>query len=212
MKKLLLATCLFLTALYGANAQSSRFGFTAGTSIANYNFKYAGTTISGDPKTGFTIGLLADIPTSANFSIQPALNFVQKGTKSEEMGEKLSTSINCLEIPVNFFYRTAGKAGSFFVGGGPSLAFNISGKSKYDDGNTVEEEDIKFGSDQDNDDMKSVDEGINFLAGYEFSNGLFLSAGSNFGFKNMSLYSDDDESIKSKYFSIKIGFMFGKRK
>ena len=142
----------------------------------------------------------------------PALNFVQKGTQSEEMGERLSTSINCLEIPVNFFYRTAGKAGSFFVGGGPSLAFNISGKSKYDDGTTIEEDDIEFGSDQDNDDMKRVDEGINFLAGYEFSNGLFFSAGSNFGFKNMSLYSDDDESIKSKYFSIKIGFMFGKRK
>ena len=212
MKKLLLVACLFFATKFFAIAQSSRFGFTAGTSIANYNFKYGGTNISGDPKTGFTVGLLADIPTSANFSIQPALNFVQKGTQSEEMGEKLSTSVNCLEIPVNFFYRTAGKAGSFFVGTGPSFAFNISGKSKYDDGTTIEEDDIKFGSDKDNDDMKILDEGINFLAGYEFSNGLFLSAGSNLGFKNLSLYSDDDESIKSKYFNIKIGFMFEKRK
>ena len=212
MKKVLLVACLFFATEFFANAQSSRFGITAGTSIANYNFKYGGTNISGDPKTGFTFGLLADIPTSANFSIQPALNFVQKGTQSEEMGEKLSTSINCLEIPVNFFCKTTGKAGSFFVGAGPSIAFNISGKSKYDDGTTIEEDDIKFGSDKDNDDMKSLDEGINFLAGYEFSNGLFLSAGSNFGFKNMSLYSADDESIKSKYFSIKIGFMFGKKK
>ena len=201
-----------MTLHFASLAQNTRFGFTAGTSISNYNFKYAGTNISGDPKTGFTVGLLVDIPTSTNFSIQPALNFVQKGTQSEEMGEKLSTSINCLEIPVNFLYKTAGKAGSFFVGAGPFVAFNISGKSKYDDGNTVVEEDIKFGNDTDNDDMKIVDEGISFLAGYEFSNGLFLSAGSNLGLKNMSLYSDDDESIKSKYFSIKIGYILGNRK
>lgn len=212
MKKLVFVSSFCIATMFVANARSSRFGFTAGTSIANYNFKYAGTNISGDPKTGFTIGLFADIPTSANFSIQPALNFVQKGTQSEEMNEELSTSINCLEIPVNFFYKTAGKAGSFFVGAGPSFAFNISGKSKYDDGTTIEEDDIKFGNDKDNDDMKSLDEGINFLAGYEFSNGLFLSAVSNLGLRNMSLYSDDDESIKSKYFSIKVGFMFGKRK
>ena len=118
MKKLFFITLTSMLLHFTILGQTPRFGFTAGTSIANYNFKYASTNISGDPKTGFTAGLLVDIPVSTNFSIQPALNFVQKGTQSEEMGEKLSTSINCLEIPVNFFYKIAGKAGSFFVGAG----------------------------------------------------------------------------------------------
>ena len=135
MKKLFFITLTSMLLHFTILGQTTRFGFTAGTSIANYKFKYAGTNISGDPKTGFTAGLLVDIPVSTNFSIQPALNFVQKGTQSEDMGEKSTTNINCLEIPVNFLYRTGGKAGSFFVGAGPSFAFNISGKSKYDDGN-----------------------------------------------------------------------------
>ena len=212
MKKLSFFLIILIGVYFSGNAQKTRVGLHAGTSLANYKFEYAGTNISGDSKTGFIAGLLVDIPVSTNFSIQPALNFVQKGTQSEDMGEKSTISVNCLEIPVNFLYKTGGNAGSFFVGGGPSFAFNMSGKSKYDDGNSIEEEDIKFGNDQDNDHMKSMDAGINFLAGYQFSNGLFLSAGYNQGLSNMALYSDDDESIKSNYFSIKIGFMFGGKK
>jgi len=214
MKKLLFVFCLFFTIMIVANAQSSRFGFSAGTSIANYKFKYGDLTINGDSKVGITAGILVDIPTGSNFIIQPALNFVQKGTTSEEMGDKLTTSINCLEIPLNLMYRSPGKSGSFFVGAGPSFAFNMSGKMKYEfnDGTPSEEDEIQFGSDKDNDDIKSFDMGVNFLAGYEFSNGLFLSAGSNLGLSNLSVYSDEDESIKSNYVSIKIGFMLKGKK
>ena len=195
-------------------AQNARFGFTAGTSIANYKAKYSGISISPDSKAGITAGFLVDIPLGSSFSIQPALNFVQKGSKSEFMGEKETVNINCLEVPLNLLCNSGGKSGSFFVGAGPSFSFNMSGKSKYDDGTGTGEieEEIKFGNDKDNDDMKSSELGANFLTGYQFSNGLFLSAGYNMGLSNLSLYSDDDESIKSNYFSIKIGFMLGKRK
>ena len=214
MKKLLFVFCLFLATMFVANAQSSRFGFSAGTSIANYKFKYADVTINGDSKVGITAGMLVDIPVGSNFIIQPALNFVQKGTTFEDMDDKLTTNINCIEIPLNLMYRSPGKSGSFFVGAGPSFAFNMSGKTKYEynDGSPSEEEEIKFGNDKDNDDMKSLDMGINFLAGYEFSSGLFLSAGSNLGLSNLSPYSDEDESIKSNYISIKIGFMLKGKK
>ncbi|HJS53134.1 MAG TPA: porin family protein [Chitinophagaceae bacterium] len=210
MKKLFFIALACMAFHLAGQAQNARFGFTAGTSIANYKWKYPGMSISGDSKAGITAGILADVPMSSSFSIQPALNFVQKGYTSEFLGDKETVSINCLEVPVNFLYKTGGNAGSFFVGAGPSFAFNMSGKYKYDDG--TPDEDLSFGNDQDNDYMKSLDAGINFLAGYEFSNGLLLSAGYNQGLSNLSLYTDDDESTKSNYFSIKIGFMFGKRK
>ena len=62
-------------------------------------------------------------------------------------------------------YRSPGKSGSFFAGAGPSFSFNMSGKMKYEynDGTPPDEEDIKFGSDKDNDYMKSFDMGINFF-------------------------------------------------
>lgn len=212
MKKLLFVSSFCIAAMFVVNAQSSRFGFTAGTSIANYKTKYPGITFSNDSKAGLTAGILVDIPAGNNLSIQPALNYVQKGAQWEDAGEKGSMNINCIEVPVNFLYNTNGGSGTFFVGAGPSFAFNMSGKMKHNDGTGEVEEDIEIGNDKDNDDIKSLDAGGNFLAGYRFSNGFFLSAGYNLGLSNLSLYSDDEESIKSSYFSIKIGFMLKGKK
>ncbi|HEX6849438.1 MAG TPA: porin family protein [Chitinophagaceae bacterium] len=212
MKKLLLFVTATMTLHVALLAQNTRFGFTAGTSIANYKYEYAGIKISGDAKVGISAGILVDIPVGGQFSIQPALNFLQKGSTYEDLGEKAITNVNCLEIPVNILYNASSGSGSFFVGAGPSFAFNMSGKEKYDDGTGEIEEDLSFGSDQDNDDMKSLDAGANFLAGYRLANGLFFSAGYNVGLSNLSLFPDDDESIKSNYFSFKIGFMLGGKK
>ena len=212
MKKLLFFFYLFFTTMIVANAQSTRFGFTAGTSIANYKTKLPGFTFTNDPKTGFTVGILVDIPAGSSFSIQPALNYVQKGSKWEDAPEKETISVNCLELPVNFLYNSNSTSGSFFAGAGPSFAFNMSGTSKYDDGSGEEKEDLEFGSDEDNDNMKSMDVGANFLAGYQFSNGLFFSAGYNVGLSNLLPGGDNDASIKSSYFSIKIGLMLKGKK
>ena len=211
MKKLFYFLLLFSTYFHG-QAQTARFGFTAGASIANYTLKYPGITLSNDPKTGITAGIFVDLPIGNNLSLQPGLNYVQKGSKWEEMAEKFSMNVNFLELPVNLLYNSNGSSGTFFAGAGPSFALNMSGKTKYDDGSGELEEDMKFGSDENNDDMKSMDAGLNFLAGYRFSNGFLLSGGYNLGLTNLSVYNDDEESIKSSYFSIKIGFMLGGKK
>lgn len=215
MKKLLLLSVVIIGISIGVNAQ--RIGFTGGASFSNYKAKVDGESDNGNSKTGLTAGLLVDISLSDHFSFQPALNFVQKGTKDEQtlagITEKVSLTTNHLEIPLNILYNTNGDAGNFFIGAGPSLAFGVSGKWKYEDNTSSLTEDVKFGNNEDEDDMKGLDLGANFLAGYCFPNGLFVSANYNLGLSNLAPGGNSDATLKSNYFGVKLGYLLkGKAK
>ncbi len=217
MKKFLLtASAGLLTTLF-ACAQHTLFGVSAGVALSNYHAKFEGETDNGNSITGLTAGVMADIPVGKNFSFQPALNWIQKGTKEEVtfMGitEKTKLTGNHLEIPLNFLYNVSGNTGTFFIGAGPSITFALSGKWKYDDGTNSFTEDVQFGDDPDNDDIKGLDFGANLLTGFRFPNGLFISAGYNLGLGNLVPGGSEDGTLKSNYFSIRLGWLFnGKRK
>ena len=191
-------------------AQNIRISFSTGVAIANYKSRVDGKTESGKAKPGLTIGVLADIPIAKHFSFQPAVNFVQKGTKDEQTAgivtEKVSININCIEVPLNFLYNSRGKTGNFFVGAGPSVAIAVSGKAKYDDGATKLSENIHFGN-SDNDLMKPFDLGANFMTGFSLNNGAMFSLNYNAGLNNLFPKGSDDGWLRSNYFGIKLGYM-----
>jgi len=215
MKKLFFLLVIIVASHFIGNAQTTRFGFTAGAAFANYHSKIDGETDNGNSKTGITAGILVDIPAGKHFSFQPAVNFVQKGTKDEQttggVTEKVKLTVNTVEVPLNFLYNAGGSTGNFFIGAGPSFAFALSGKGKYDDGTNSISQDLKFGN-SDNDDMKGLDLGANFLAGYNFKNGLLFSVNYNAGLSNL-IPGSGDGTVKSHYFGIKLGyFLKGNRK
>ena len=96
---------MILLTSYSLSAQT-KIGFTAGASFANVTVKSQGVSASPKLKAGITAGLFVDCLLSANFSFQPALNFVQKGyiVKDETGTEKVN--FNYLEVPLNFVYNT----------------------------------------------------------------------------------------------------------
>jgi hypothetical protein len=218
MKKLFIVLLLSSASVHMLNAQHVNFGFSAGAAFANYRVKVDNFSISADTKIGITGGVFFDIPVSKNFSFQPALNFVQKGTQYDysDMGftEEGKTTVNYLEIPLNvlFNYNVAG--GTFFAGAGPSVAFALSGREKYDDGIQSYDEEISFGNDPDNDDMRGLDIGANILGGFRLSNGFFISTGFNGGLINLLPGGSDEGSVKSNYFTVRLGFLLkgGKKK
>ncbi len=215
MKKFLFSIMVLLT--INTYAQNIQFGFTTGLSLANYKSRVDGETESGKAKAGLTVGLLADIPAGKHFSFQPAVNFVQKGTKDEQtfagITAKYRININCIEVPLNFLYNTRGKAGNFFAGAGPSFAFAFSGKGKFTDGTNSETTSLKFGN-TDDADMKSVDLGANFITGFSMSNGIMFSLNYNAGLSNIFPHGSADGTLKSSYFGIRLGYLLnsGKRK
>ena len=206
MKKLffLIASLAAATA-YG---QLTHFGFTGGTTISNYKSKLDGNDESGKSKVGFTLGILANLPAGKNFIIQPAINWVQKGSKDEQtmlgVTAKASVTINYIEVPVNFLYSNNG----FFIGAGPAASFGVSGKWKISDGSNSTTENVKFGS-SDNDDLKAFDLGINALSGYNFKNGLFIAANYNMGLSKLDPGSTPNSSLKSRCVGIKLGYILG---
>jgi hypothetical protein len=209
----------FIMVLISINtyAQKVQFGFTTGLAIANYKSRVDGETESGKSKAGLMAGLLADIPVGKHFSFQPAVNYVQKGTKDEQtfagITAKYKLNINCIEVPLNFLYNTRGKAGNFFVGAGPSFAVAFSGKGKYTDGTNSETTNLKFGS-TDDDNMKGFDIGANFMTGFSLRNGIMFSLNYNAGLNNLFPHGSDDGTLKSHYFGIRLGYLLssGRRK
>jgi hypothetical protein len=209
-------TLLMLMILLTSHSLSAQttIGFTAGSSFANVTVKSQGISASPKTKAGITIGFFADAPISANFSFQPALNFVQKGysVKDEAVTEKVT--INYFEVPLNFIYNAKRNEG-FFIGAGPSISYGISGNDKFEYSGTGmpdDNEKIKFGSGEG--EVKPLDFGANVLAGYKLEGGFMISGNYNLGLNKIN---NDDGSgeggtIKNRYFSVKIGYMFSGNK
>ena len=128
------------------------------------------------------------------------------------MGKSMETSqtLNYVELPLNFIYNAPAGNGKFFAGLGPVVNYGISGKGKMKmTGESDVSEDINFGNDEDQDDYKPFEFAGNVLAGYEFSNGLFVAASYNAGLSNIAIGGDSDNSLKNRYFGLRIGFKFG---
>ena len=214
MKKVFLSL-LLLAGIATVNAQDIKFGINAGVTFASQKGKTSGVSITSDSRAGFTVGGQVDVPLGSSFVFQPGLSFTQKGGKFDLtfMDYKLesNTSLNYLELPLNFLYQANAGTGKFFAGAGPSLAFGLGGKAKNtetENGVTLKsEEDINFGNKED-DDFKPLEIGANILAGYEFSNGIFVAANYNLGLNDIAA-DGSDATAKNRYFGVKVGFKFG---
>lgn len=208
MKKNFLLLVILVSSFSFSKAQSTRFGFTAGATLATQKWKEESVSIKSDTKVGFTAGVIADIALSEKFAFQPGLNFTQKGGKFSDdlFGEDVTFTLNYLELPLNVLYKAPAGSGKFFVGLGPSVGFGLSGKAK----SGSESEDIKFGSDENEDDYKALDFGGNFIAGYELPGGLLFSVNYNTTLNNLAVGSEG--TIKNSYFGIRIGYLLGGNK
>lgn len=209
-KKILIIVIITVCIAEFINAQKASFGITAGATLSNMYSKIDNEKDHGKTHPGFTFGILTDIPIGQKCSIQPALNFVQKGTEDEDpdFDEKMKLNINYLELPVNFIYRANSSGNHFFFGGGPAIAYAISGKLKYEWSGNKEEYDVNFGNDE-SDDFKPFDFGINGLVGYQLKNGLMFTLNYTHGFGNLIIGDADDGKLKNTSFGLKIGYLFG---
>jgi hypothetical protein len=211
MKKTIIVLTAGVLFTYATYAQKTQVGFTGGASLSNYKAETNGQDESSNSKTGFTFGLIANLPAGKNFRIQPGVHWVQKGTKDEQDNgggtEKISLLVNVIEVPVNFLYTSGG----FFIGAGPAFSLSVSGKLKEQFGGDEISAKIKFGN-SDNDNMKRFDLGANVLAGYQFHGGFLIMANFNRGFSNLAPTSSDNGKLKSHYFGLRLGYLLKSKK
>jgi hypothetical protein len=232
MKKLLLSLMLVAGLGYAATAQTTttsggvKIGVKAGVALPKISVSGEGADAINDNtkfNTSFYVGGIVDIPVSPMFSVQPGLSLIGKGSKietSETGGGQTAVgtykaSLMYIELPVNAVVNFQTGSGKFFIGAGPYAAMGIAGKSKSEvkvngtvDPQFSTDEDIKFGSNED-DDFKSTDFGVNFLLGYQLNSGLNLHAGYGLGLSNISPTSEgSDQKSKNRVISVGLGFTF----
>lgn len=230
MKKVTLMAAVVMAAM-SVNAQA-RFGIQAGVNFASAQVEtYNPVTnvteeMNTKSNTGATFGFLADLPLVETLSFMPELNYVQKGyefqNSSGNVVAKAKAKLNFIEIPLNFVVRTDVGMGKLFFGLGPSVGFGISGKSEESVSGLgggfdySEKVDVEFDGDEKATDnkmhLKRMDLGANALAGYMFSNGVFLKVNYTYGFRNLLpdyAAPDDKDTFKTRGLSIKLGYMFG---
>jgi hypothetical protein len=176
--------------------------------------KYQGDSEKSDSKAGVTVGVLADVPVAESICFRPGLNWTQKGAKFKESGTGYSSEIkqtlNYVELLLNVLYCSQAGNGKFFAGLGPALGFGIGGKYKDKTtaaGQTDEDSgDIKFGNNENEDHYKAFEFAGNATAGYELPNGFFIALSYYLGLSNLVINGDSDNSVKNRYFAIRIGY------
>jgi hypothetical protein len=196
MKKLTLIALLVLPATIVC-AQSPKIGFKAGLNVNHISSNDHDLKHDLKPRPSIHLGLIADFEVSKSLSFQPQLLFSGRGAKESHGDHSDVIAFNSLELPLNFVYRKNSSKG-LFVGMGPSLGYNLSGKIKGHD----ESESIEFGSAEG--EIKRFDVGVNALVGYQVSKKFLISTNYNLGLSNWSNMSSS--TWRNNIAGISIGY------
>ncbi|RYY12969.1 MAG: PorT family protein [Chitinophagaceae bacterium] len=232
MKKLLMIACLAATT-WTAQAQRIRAGIEAGINFNSLRIELEDVDVDNGTNTGLKIGGIVDIPMSHSASFQPGLFYNVKGSENRFtntytvnnvlMRERLNQElkINYLEIPFNFQFRLNPRYRSgFFIGGGPYVGFAIGGEVEQDltvrdlNGTVYFEDedsyDLEIGDDEDEDDIRRNDFGVNLNLGYMGRQGFFVRGNMGVGLTNIIPGGDDDFSARNFTLGLSAGFLFGR--
>jgi hypothetical protein len=223
MKKIITMMAILLMQQYHSTAQVS-YGLTAGMSYSNYllvkKTPLVPATIRSNfkSKAGFTAGGFVNIPLAKTLYFQPGVNYVQKGFTETfpETREKIIAYIYNIEVPLNFVYKTNNKKGDRFsenlmLGVGPTISMAMAGKATYNSEEDTETTNLKFGNNEEEDDMKAIDIGANVMMGVQTQSGILIMANYNLGISNLLPGDTKDNSLKSHYWGIKLGYVFNKK-
>lgn len=194
MKKIIV-TVAALFAFVFTNAQSKKMGSDSNISFGvKAGLNIATVTNQDNTKSliGFHVGGLVEFKIDDKFSVQPELMYSAQGTKFD--GGKLN--LDYINVPIMAKYYIVD---AFSIEAGPQIGFLMSAKAKADSGESV---DVK-------DQTKSIDFGLDFGAGYKFTENIFAGVRYELGLTQLQkdLVAGDTAS-HSSVFQISVGYKF----
>lgn len=212
MKKIILSV-IAIAAFGFSQAQEVKYGAKAGLNLATLN----GDVEDAKSLIGAHLGGFVEIKINEKFSFQPELLYSIQGAKSEEIlwndgftVEKINNKfkLGYMNIPLMLKYHV--KQG-FFVEFGPQVGFLISAKNDYDYTEYYVSDGEVYISESDSEDIKdkfkSIDFGMNFGLGYNFTDNVSAGIRYNLGLSNILEDSGDFEAQNS-VFQLSLGYRF----
>ncbi|MDD2412017.1 MAG: porin family protein [Bacteroidales bacterium] len=229
MKNLIKLSIVAFGLTIGAIVHAQSFGIKAGLNIANQLMIDDDRVISNNFKMnpGFNVGATVEFPLSSIFSLETGLLLSTKGYKTYKetvvLGQTFTydSKINLLYLDIPLTAKASADVGSVKIFGifGPYIGVGLNGKTKTKVtglGNVNEEEKIiRWGSDDDRHDYRSLDFGLTMTAGVEIKSvQIMLSYGHGLANIAPKDYDDDDlddfdDIIRNRVIGISIGYKFG---
>lgn len=193
-----------------------KFAPEVGLNMYNQTLTTTNTSTTGKMLPGLRVGIMADLPITDHFAVQPGLLYNLNRTQTEmSWGNAVSVTANrsmhALQIPVYFLYKSGTEgSGRFFGGIGPNFTYALSGNDHTTanvlglNGDTDRK--MKFGSDS-GDDMKPFNVEGTVTLGYELASGAYIRANYNFGLLNQLPKGDSDNGLKNMSFGVSLGYL-----
>jgi hypothetical protein len=195
MKKVL--TMLMAVLVTNAAIAQVNFGLKAGYNSATVKSSDAEITEDGKALAGLNLGAVLNVKLKGNLSFQTGLTIGTKGVAVAHEGHADNFKFTAADIPLNLVLNTNS---GLFLGTGLNLGYNLSGKLDAEDD---PDENYAFEFGKGNDFFRS-DFGLNFLVGYQTKSGLFVSANSLVGLKDLK---PGPETWRNNLLSISLGYM-----
>ena len=210
---------------YSAPSSSSnsgvRFGFRGGLNLSDVQGDAVQTftdlagyapegTITRQMRPGFYAGLYATLPIGPSFAIEPGISYSEKGTVLQGkvpvpaldfLNTKLTGTARLAYVDVPVLAKVFITPG-FYVYAGPQASFLVSGKARVEAGA------LGFSAYKQDFDISNQLRKVDFAAvgglGYQFENGLGLSAGYDYGLTSL----DANNRFDAQNRVIKVGLNY----
>lgn len=214
MKKILLAGALVMaTGFLYAQTIIPKAGLTMSM--------FRGDISDSNLKPGFTVGAALNMPLgNGKFSLQPEINFIQKGVKFQGSDFELvgntyqdvdytqNITVNYLEVPL----LAKVKLGTFYLNVGPSVGFGLGGKYKYEKAGEESEGDVKFGENKEDENVyikESTDVSLQFGFGFIIARKVMLDFRSGIGLTNIDQREDYTTNNLALQFTVGVPLSIG---
>ncbi len=205
--------------LFCLQSNAQIFGLKAGLNLSNMLEKDDDNTYNSYYKMnpGFHIGATVDVPFNDFLSFESGLLLTTKGLKYEDeiRGVNVTEKSNLyyLDIPLTLKAFHDYRRGLKIYGAiGPYIGVGLSGKFKvtveYQGNEETAEKDVKWGSDEDEDDLKRLDMGLTFGGGVEI-NSITIGISGDLGLSNIFADQDFGVTSKNRVLKFSVGYRFG---
>ncbi|WP_345119897.1 porin family protein [Hymenobacter antarcticus] len=203
------------------SASGVRFGFRGGLNLADVqgDAVKSFTTLAGyapdgaitrELRPGFFAGLYATLPIGPGFAIEPGISYSEKGTvlrgtlpfpALDFLNTQVTGTARLAYVDVPVLAKVFITPG-FYLYAGPQVSFLVSGKARVEAGA------LGFSAYRQDFDISNQLRKVDFAAvaglGYQFENGLGLSAGYDYGLTSL----DTDNRFDAQNRVIKVGLNY----
>ncbi|MCB0389432.1 MAG: PorT family protein [Winogradskyella sp.] len=212
MKKLILITGIFIFSTTLLHAQADSKAIQLGVKGGVNSTKITGDDIDDvKSRTSFNVGLLAEIPITERFSLQPEVMYSGQGFDVKEIdqdnifdtNENIEYQLDYIQVPVLLkAYLVKGLS----IEAGPQFGFKIHEELDFQPNNDGGDIEIN----EDDSYVKDFDTGLVLGAAYKFDNGFFVNGRYNMGLTNIFEDNTIFENVDAKnaVWQFGVGFMF----